>query len=181
MGLATPFPGQVAAAEGSEMKRQRAWRMRAITLAGLTGLLLGATSAEPRAVLVATASLAPGPYDVTLPDKLGVLEAAEHLVLGFEIPGRLEQLASEGRTVGAGEEIAQLDAALERARVRQAELHLRDARSQLQRVEGLKRSEAASEKTHEDARTAVDLRLGGVRCRPASSSSARPCAPPSTA
>jgi len=109
-------------------------------------------------VLVATANLSPGAYDVTLPDKLSVLEAGEHRMLSFETPGRLEAVAAEGRPIDAGLKVAWLDAALERTRVRQAELQLRDARSQLQRIAGLKRSQVASEKAHDDAITAVGLR-----------------------
>ncbi|MCP3986147.1 MAG: efflux RND transporter periplasmic adaptor subunit [bacterium] len=124
----------------------------------LLGLQLGAASAEPRDVLVASIDLSPDAYDVTLPDKLGVLEASEHRVQSFETPGRLEAVAAEGRSIAAGLEVARLDADLERSRVRQAELQLRDARSQLQRIAGLKRSEVASEKAHEDAVTAVGLR-----------------------
>jgi membrane fusion protein (multidrug efflux system) len=139
--------------------RRKITREGALLLCLAGAILLGAAAPEPRAALVATAQLSPAPYDITLPDKLGVLEAGEHRILAFEIPGRLEQVAANGSRVVAGEEIARLDATLERARLRQAELHLREARSHLQRIDGLKRSEVASEKTHEDARTAVDLRL----------------------
>lgn len=140
------------------MRWQRVCPMQAVIAALLLSLLVGPALAKPKAVLVATANLPSGPYDVTLPDKLGVLEACEHRMLSFETPGRLEQVATEGRSVAAGEEVARLDAALERIRLRQAKLQLRDARSQLQRIAGLKRSQVASEKAYDDAVTAVGLR-----------------------
>jgi membrane fusion protein (multidrug efflux system) len=126
--------------------------------AAVGGLLLGVAAPEPPAALVATKRLSPAPYAVTLPDKLGVLEAGKHRVLAFDVPGRLEEVSPEGQRVAAGDEVARLDAALERAALRQAELRLRDARAHLARVVGLARSEVASEKAHDDARTAVDLR-----------------------
>ncbi|MCP5056326.1 MAG: efflux RND transporter periplasmic adaptor subunit [bacterium] len=132
--------------------------MAGIIVAVALSLPPGPARAEPRAVLVATANLSPGAYDVTLPDKLSVLEAGEHRMLSFEAPGRLEAVAAEGLPIDAGLKVAWLDAALERTRVRQAELQLRDARSHLQRISGLKRSKVASEKAHEDAITAVSLR-----------------------
>ena len=143
---------------------RRRWKSWAL-VACVATLLLGAADA-PRPSLVAVERLVPDPYEVTLPDKLGVLEAGAHRVLAFEIPGRLEWVAPKGEEVEAHEEIARLDDAVLRTQLRQAELRLRDAQANLERIAGLRRSHATSAKAYEDAKTAVDLRRAerdGVR------------------
>ncbi len=135
---------------------RRTWRSGGL-VASVAALLLGAANGS-RPPLVAVARLVPGPYAVTLPDKLGVLEAGSHRVLAFEIPGRLEWIAPKGEAVEARREIGRLDAAVLRTQLRQAELRLRDARADLVRIAGLKNSQATSAKAYEDAKTTVDLR-----------------------
>ena len=122
-------------------------------------LLLGAAAEPDEIVLVATRAVEPVPYDLTLPEKVGLLEAGEHRELAFEVPGRLAWLAEEGARVAAGDLLVELDTDLERAQLRQAALRLRDARSELKRVRGLRASKATSEKALESAHTAVELRI----------------------
>jgi RND family efflux transporter MFP subunit len=114
---------------------------------------------ELAVVRVAAISLEPRPYSVTLPDKVGVLEAAASQSLGFEVAGRVERILGQGARVEAGGEIAALESALEEAEVRRASLLVQDARSELERVLGLRKSRAASEAALESARTAVGMRL----------------------
>ncbi len=119
----------------------------------------GAAAGAESVALVATRSVEPAAYDLTLPEKVGLLEAGKHRALAFEVPGRLATLASEGAQVAAGEVLVELDAGLERAQLRQVELRLRQARSELNRVRGLRASNVASEKALESAQTAVELRV----------------------
>ena len=118
-----------------------------------TGLL-----AADRARLVATTRVEPGPYSLTLPEKGGVLRGGEERVLAFEVPGRVERIQPEGQRVGAGEVVAQLGAALERAQLAQAELRLREAKADLKRARSLRESQAVSDKAREAAEMAVGLR-----------------------
>lgn len=111
-----------------------------------------------RAVLVATRRLEPGPYDVTLPVKLGLLEAGRHATLAFDVPGRVEWLAEEGSRVAAGDALARQEARLEAARVHQAELVLAEAHREEKRIQGLRASRAASAKAFEAAQTQRALR-----------------------
>jgi membrane fusion protein (multidrug efflux system) len=122
-------------------------------------LLVSAASAADKVPFVATQRLEAGPYEVTLPEKVGVLRAAEERVLAFEVPGRLERIADENSVVAAGDVLAELDSALERAQLRQAKLSLDEARSELARVQRLMRSDAVSQKALERAQTAAGLRL----------------------
>jgi RND family efflux transporter MFP subunit len=117
-----------------------------------------AHGAEP-VVLVATRPVEASPYDLTLPEKVALLQAGEHRALAFEVPGRLATLALEGAAVTAGDVIAELDNVLERAQLRQAELRLREARSELTRVVGLREKKATSAKALESAQTSVGLRI----------------------
>ena len=128
---------------------RRAWLMPIL----LWVVCMGAAAAE-LVVLVATRRVEPGPYDLTLPQKVGLLEASEHRLLAFEVAGRLETLASEGEHIAAGEVMAALDTVLEAAQLRQAELRLTESRRELVRVRGLRSSRAASQKTLDIATTA---------------------------
>jgi RND family efflux transporter MFP subunit len=115
-----------------------------------------ATAAEP--ALIATRVLESGVRDVTLPEKVGVLLADEQRDLSFEVSGRLESIANEGTVVQPGDSVAQLASELEQARLRQAELRVRDAEAELRRVEGLRGANAASLQSLEAAQTANHLR-----------------------
>jgi membrane fusion protein (multidrug efflux system) len=114
--------------------------------------------ADDGGVVVATVTLEPAPYTVTLPDKVGVLAAATRLELSFEVSGRVELILEQGTRVVPGDVVAQLDPALEQAELRRSSLLLEDALSELKRVQGLQRSSAASDSALEAARTAVGLR-----------------------
>jgi len=117
-----------------------------------------ASADESAAVRVASRVLEAAPYSVTLPDKIGILEAAASQRLGFEVAGRVERILGQGARVEAGGEIAALESDLEQAEVRRANLFVREAESELARVQGLQKSRATSESALESARTAVDLR-----------------------
>jgi membrane fusion protein (multidrug efflux system) len=136
-----------------EVAVRRAW----LTLILLWVVCMGAAAAE-LVVLVATRRVEPGPYDLTLPQKVGLLQASEHRLLAFEVAGRLEELAPEGEPISAGEVVAALDTVLEAAQLRRAEIHLAESRRQLVRVRGLRSSRAASQKALDVAITAVALR-----------------------
>ncbi len=136
-----------------------------IALIALAFALARAFAAEPSALrpslrpaLVATTQLEARPHALTLPAKVGVLEAAVQQTLGFPTAGRLERILGEGARVREGDEIAALESRLEQADVRRAELLLKDAESELRRAMGLRKSNAASRSTLESARTAVGLR-----------------------
>ena len=126
--------------------------------AGIALWVFGVAVAAERITVVATQTIDPAPYDLSLPEKVGLLEAGEHRDLAFEVSGRLASRAADGASVAAGEVVAELDTALERVRLRQAKLRLREARSELRRTEGLRASRVASEKVLESAQTDVDLR-----------------------
>ncbi len=99
------------------------------------------------------------PHAITLSQRVGPLLAGEHRELTFEVPGRVIEIAEAGRRVAPGEVVARLDAALERATLRQAELRIREARSEYERALGLHRAHAASDRSLESAETALKLRL----------------------
>lgn len=109
-------------------------------------------------MLVATRTLEPRPYEIVLPGKVGVLDAASSMRVSFEVMGRLERVLGDGARVEIGDEIAKLDSDLEQAQLRQAELRLLDAERELGRVRGLKASSAASQKSLDAARIAIGLR-----------------------
>ncbi|MFQ5514297.1 MAG: efflux RND transporter periplasmic adaptor subunit [Myxococcota bacterium] len=120
--------------------------------------ICGATDVRAQsAFLVATQSVAPAPHELTLPTKVGVLEPHERRRVAFEVAGRLVELAEKAAPVRAGEVLARLDDALDRAQLRQAEVHLADAQRALRRLEALRRSRVTSEKALEDARSALQL------------------------
>jgi membrane fusion protein (multidrug efflux system) len=112
---------------------------------------------EPRSTRVATRRLAPAPVELTLPAKVGVMEAAQSIEVAFEVAGRVVRVRGEGSRVAAGDEIAGLDDALEQAQLRQAELRLEEANLELGRVRNLQRSSAASDKALSSATTAAGL------------------------
>ena len=98
--------------------------MRLIACALLAVLIAAGAHAQDSATLVATRRVTPARFDVTIPEKVGLIEAGEHRELAFEVSGRLVTLAAEGASVSAGEPVATLDAELEKARLRQADLRL---------------------------------------------------------
>ena len=129
-----------------------------IALAFALGRALAEEPVALAAVTVATVRLEAQPRALTLPAKVGVLEAAVRQTLGFATAGRVERILGEGARVDAGDEIAALESNLEQAEVRRASLLLEDAEAELRRVLGLQKSRAASESALESARTAVGLR-----------------------
>ena len=132
----------------------------ALPLLTLSCLLVfaGSVRADDAGLIVATVDVSPAPYTLTLPDKVGVLEAASSLELSFEVSGRVERILGQGARVAEGELVAELDTDLEKAEVRRTSLLLDDALSELRRVRGLKQSSAASQSTLDSAVTAVGLR-----------------------
>ena len=93
--------------------------MRMFASAALLALLVAAGARGlDSAALVATRHLAAARFDLTLPEKVGLLEAGKHRELAFQVSGRLVTLAGEGAKVSTGETVATLDAALEDARRR---------------------------------------------------------------
>jgi membrane fusion protein (multidrug efflux system) len=123
-----------------------------VTLGGL-----GVARAEEPAALVATRLIEPGPYRISLPEKLGRLEAGRDRTLSFEVSGRIATVVREGEAVEAGDTIASLDTGLETARLRQAELRLREARSELTRDRGLRKANAISARGLESRETALGI------------------------
>lgn len=111
-----------------------------------------------RSVRVAVLELAPGPAELSLPDKMGILEAEQEVSLSFEVAGRVESVLKEGATVAAGGTVAVLDSRLEEAELHRAELLLGNAVAELARVRGLQRSRAASERDLDAATTEVGTR-----------------------
>lgn len=124
----------------------------------LTLLAMAANGEPTKGVLVATRTLAPAPEEITLPAKVGVLEAAASMTLSFEVPGRVARILGDGARVAEGDELAALDTALEDAELRRAELRLEEARREHGRAQGLESSSAVSLKTLDSARIAVGLR-----------------------
>ncbi len=112
--------------------------------------------------LVATRTLEVGPAHVTLPEKVGVLLPGEQRDLAFEVPGRLDDRVDPGTTVVAGDVVARLDATLEKAQLRQAELRMQDAESEERRLRGLRDAEATSAQRLEAAEIALALRHAEV-------------------
>jgi membrane fusion protein (multidrug efflux system) len=133
----------------------------------LAAMALGpaAVGAEPaltrvtRVTRVAVVELEPVEYSVTLPEKVGLLEAAASLVLSFQVPGRVERILGQGARVAEGGEIAALDADLEEAELRRAELLLREAQQELRRVRGLAAQKAASAQQLDSAEIQYGMRI----------------------
>jgi membrane fusion protein (multidrug efflux system) len=117
-----------------------------------------AASGDDTGVPVATVELELAPHTLTLPDKVAILEAATSLDLSFEVSGRVERILDQGARVEKDAVIAVLDNDLEAAEVRRTSLLLQEARSDLERARGLRKSSAASESALEVATTAVGLR-----------------------
>lgn len=140
-------------------------RSRALPTATLVAVLVAAAphvAAEPeagRATRVAVVEIEPTETSITLPEKVGLLEAAASLVLSFEVAGRVERILGQGARVAEGGEIATLETDLEQAELRRAELLVRDAQRELRRVRGLKASNAASDSALDQARTQYGLRV----------------------
>jgi RND family efflux transporter MFP subunit len=129
-----------------------------IAIAFIGPTIAGLTLAAQQVALVATRTLSPGAVEVSLPARIGRLEAGEENELAFEVAGRLATLAPEGSAVVAGAVVARLGVDLEQALLRQAELRLRESGAELARVRGLLAAQAASQKKLESAETAVALR-----------------------
>ncbi len=124
--------------------------------------LAAPTHGDEPATWVATREIASGAYELTLPVKVGVLEASERRELAFQVQGRLAFLADEGASVAAGDTLASLDTELSKVRLRQAEIRLAEARSEAARVRGLRSSNATSAKLLESAETALALRVADL-------------------
>ncbi len=127
----------------------------------LTVLVVAAlpAGAEPdRTVLVAVRELTRAKQTITLPVKVGILEAAASLPLSFEVAGRVARILGEGVQVNEGDKIAQLDTELEVAEVERAQLRLADAQRDFARLRGLRKAQATSASTLESAATAAKLR-----------------------
>ena len=158
MGLATPLG--MACCTGLGL-RWIGGRLGLASMGGAALLAVALAHAEERReeapALVAVRRIEPRSYDVTLPAKLGLLEAGEHRSLAFETAGRLERIAAEGSRVAGDEELAGLASTLEDAQLRQARLRVSQAESEYERVRNLHGSGAASDKTLEHAETEVAL------------------------
>ncbi len=128
-----------------------------VSVAFCSFLIAGPVLAEERAARVAVEAVETGPYQVTLPEKVGLLRAGKHRALAFEVSGRLVALAEEGADVSEGEKIAELDTTLETARLRQARLRLREAENEQSRQLGLRKSNAVSAKGLENAETSLGI------------------------
>ena len=127
-------------------------------IAVLCSLIASISLAAEPVALVATRTLSSGSVEVTLPAKVGRLQAAKERKLAFEVAGRLEILVPEGSSIATGALVARLDADLEDAQLRQAELRLQEAHAELTRVRGLIAAAAASQKALESAETVEALR-----------------------
>lgn len=128
------------------------------TALAVVALALAAAAEPATGTLVATRLLTPAPYEITLPAKVGTLEAASDMALSFVVPGRIARILGVGARVAAGDEVAALDSALERAELQRAELRLEQAQRDLGRARGLQSSRATSEKVVDSARIEVGLR-----------------------
>lgn len=114
--------------------------------------------AEAAQSTVATAEVQPQAYQLTLPDKIGVLLAGKQQALAFEDGGRLESIARSGSDVRAADLVASLNASLERARLEKAELELAQASTEWRRVQELHGKAAASLQTLDRADTKLRIR-----------------------
>ena len=138
------------------------------TLGGLKALqitdLIAAGDAQqmpPTAITSATARTAE--WEVTL-EGIGTMEAARGVTVTADLPGRVTALYFDGgETVEAGEVLLEQDTSTEDAQLRAAESSLALARSSLDRVERLSRSNAVSRSeldsasaTFENAQAQVD-------------------------
>ena len=166
LSLALRLPGfantvsQRHAACVSERSRRDVGTMRLIGAISFLFFVCSST-AQAADVLVATRRLELRTHPLPLSERVGPLLAGEYRELTFAVPGRVIEIAEAGRRVVAGEAVARLDEALERATLRQAELRVREARSAYERALGLHRAHAASERSLESAETALNLRLAG--------------------
>jgi membrane fusion protein (multidrug efflux system) len=124
----------------------------------LAAQALAATAEPATGPLVATRTLTAAPHELTLPAKVGIFEAASDMALSFQVPGRVARILGVGARAAAGEELAALDSALERAELKRAELRLEQAQRELARARGLQNSRATSEKVVDSARIEVGLR-----------------------
>ena len=115
----------------------------------------------PTAITSATARNAE--WEVTL-EGIGTMEAARGVTVTADLPGRVTALYFDGgETVEAGEVLLEQDTSTEDAQLRAAESSLALARSSLDRVERLSRSNAVSQSeldsasaTFENAQAQVD-------------------------
>ena len=121
--------------------------------AGALLLATVASAAESSVPLVSTRIIEPIDFALTLAPKAGVLIANEERTLAFDVMGRVAVIGDDGARIVAGASIAVLDSELEKALLRQAELRLKDALSQLARTRGLSRSGVVSERALESAET----------------------------
>jgi len=144
----------------SERDRPTAWAVPAVVVAVLLAASAppGARAEAARAARVATRRVEPGPYDLTLPERVGPLRAVETRTLAFEVGGKLETLAEEGARIAAGGVVARLDDALEKAERRHARALLRTAESELGRTAELRRKDLVAGRRLEGRVTEVNVR-----------------------
>ncbi len=111
-----------------------------------------------RVLPVAVRSLERATYAITLPEKVGIIEAAASLTLSFEVSGTLERIMGDGASIEEGGEIAVLDTEHEAAELERAQLLLAEARRELARMRGLRKAQATSKSALDSASTAAQLR-----------------------
>jgi len=107
---------------------------------------------------VATRRVVAGPYDVTLPERVGPLRAIETRTLAFEVAGKLDTLAEEGTRIPAGAVVARLDDSMEKAQRRQSRAVLRTAETELGRTAELRRRDLVAGSRLESRVTEVNVR-----------------------
>ncbi len=140
-------------------RRARSWVIGALWAATVPCIAAAVERADDAsAVRVAVVDMSPADHSITLPEKVGRLEAAAHMDLSFQVSGRVERMVGQGVTVSEGDVIAALDADLEEAELERAELLLREARQDLDRMRGLRASNAASASELDRAEVQVGLR-----------------------
>lgn len=115
-------------------------------------------------VSVEVAQVRVGPATTTA-DAVGTLRSYESIELRPEVPGRVARINfTEGSDVRAGDLLVELDNSVERANVAKAEAELQLAQTNFDRAQGLRRSNAGTQRALDEAdaalriaRTSVDL------------------------
>lgn len=115
-------------------------------------------------ISVEVAKVRVGPATTTA-DAVGTLRSYESIELRPEVPGRVARINfTEGSDVRAGDLLVELDNSVERANVAKAEAELQLAQTNFDRAQGLRRSNAGTQRALDEAdaalriaRTSVDL------------------------
>ena len=134
------------------------------------GVLLAACQEEgpdPAAVAEAELNAQPRPAKIfTVSDQVGLLsrrftgrvEAVQTVDLSFQVAGKLAQMPIlESQEVSEGDLIAKLDPTDYERAVREAELRLRQAKQDLDRLETLRDRSVISQKSYDDQKNEYDL------------------------